>query len=355
MKIFLRIVGVIVLIALGIFGWWYFIDNPAPESRPDLVRKPAHLPDPPKGYGTLNALYLNYAMGRLDIMDEEELEGGDAPEGVEERYDVEYGRVGERALVLDLYTPKNLTAPAPMILFIHGGGWRSGDKGDYRFYTRHFAEQGYVVASIGYRLSKEAKYPAAVHDVKCAVRYVRAHAEELNIDPERIGVIGGSAGGHLAMMIGYSSDVHRLEGDGGWPDTSSHVKCVVNIYGPVDFTTEYGRSHDLTTSFIGKTYEEAEYLYQEVSPYFHLDETDPPTMILHGTLDDLVPITQADTLAAELEKLGIPYWYDRMDGWPHTMDLSRPVNNHFKTMISAFFDEYLKGDGTTVSPIVAGE
>ena len=344
MKTVLRILLALFIILIGVFIWWYYIDTRAPESRPDLVRVPAYVPEPPKGYPTLNALMLAYGMGQLDLLDIETEMAKPIPAGITEELDVEYGRVSDRALLLDLYTPKDLKEPAPLIMFIHGGGWRGGDKEDYKFYATHYAEQGYVVASIGYRLRDEALYPAAVNDTKCALRWARAHAEKLNIDPERIGVLGGSAGGHLAMMIGYSSDIHRLEGTGGWPDTSSHVKCVVDIYGPTDFTTEYGRTHELTTKFIGKSYEDAPHLYEEISPLLHVDENAPPTLILHGTLDDLVPITQSDKLAAELERLGVPVWYDRIDGYPHSMDLSKPVNDHFKTVITAFFDEYLRGD-----------
>lgn len=347
MKIVVRILLALIVTLLGVFVWWYYIDTRAPESRPDLVRMPEYLPKPPKGYPSTHALELAFLRGRLDLFDLEAEAKKPVPEGIRETLDVEYGRVGDRPLVLDLFTPKNLTKPVPAILFFHGGGWSKGDKADYRFYAVHFAQQGYVVASVGYRLKKEALYPAAIEDTKCAVRYVRAHAEELHVDPDRIAVIGGSAGGHLAMMIGYSSDVSSLEGTGGWPDTSSAVRVVVDLYGPTDFTTPYARTHKTTTSYIGKSYEEAPKLYEEISPLFHLDESDPPTLIFQGTLDDLVPVTQSDRLAQHLEALGIPVWYDRIDGWPHTMDITRPVNDHVKTVVSAFFEQYLRGDGTS--------
>ncbi len=342
MKTVKRILCILLLVLLGGGIWWYYIDSRAPESRPDLVRLPESFPEPPKGYPSTNAVVLSYVLGLLDLHDLEAFHP--LPPGVTEDLDREYGRVGDRPLVLDLYTPEHLNAPVPGVLFIHGGGWTSGDKSDYRIYATHFAEQGYVVGTVGYRLKGEAKYPAAIEDVKCAVRWMRAHAEELHVDPDRIAVIGGSAGGHLSMMIGYSAGDPELEGTGGWADTSSAVRAVVTLYGPVDFTTPYGRTHETTTSYINRSYEEAPQLYEQCSPLFHLDANDPPTLIFQGTLDDLVPVTQADRLAERLEELGVPCWYDRLDGWPHTMDMARPVSDRVKFVVEAFFDEYLRGN-----------
>ena len=342
MKFFLRILTVAFAILVSGGIWWYYFDSRAPQSRPDLVRLPSSIPAPPKGYPSLNALMVNYALGRLDLVDIES--PFPLPSGVTEELDREYGRVGDRALLLDLYSPRDIVGTTPGILFIHGGGWSSGDKSDYRIYATHFAKLGYVVGSVGYRLKKEATYPAAIEDVKCAVRWMRAHAEELRVDPDRIAVVGGSAGGHLSMMVAYSSDVLELEGTGGWSETSSAVQAVVDLYGPTDFTTPYGRTHKTTTSYLVKSYEEAPELYEQCSPLFHVDATDPPTLIFQGTLDDLVPVEQSDRLAAKLESLGVPYWYDRLDGWPHTMDLARPISERVKTVIEAFFDEFLSDD-----------
>ncbi len=329
------------LLAVVLVGglWWYFIDTRAPESRPDLVRLPETLPPPPEGYPSNHALMVAYALGRLDLNDLEAPHP--LPSGVIEKLDTEYGRVGDRPLLLDLFAPEIMDASAPGVLFIHGGGWTSGDKSDYRIYATYFAEKGYVVGSVGYRLKGEAKYPAAIEDVKCAVRWMRAHSEELNVDPDRIAVIGGSAGGHLAMMVGYSSDVPELEGTGGWPETSSAVRAVVDLYGPTDFTTPYARTHTTTTSYIGKSFDEVPELYDQISPMSHLDANDPPTLIFQGTLDDLVPVTQSDRLAAKLESLGVPYWYDRLDGWPHTMDMARLVSDRVEIVVGTFFNEYL--------------
>jgi acetyl esterase/lipase len=232
----------------------------------------------------------------------------------------------------------------PGLIFIHGGGWKSGSKRDYKYYTLRFADRGYVAASIGYRFSQEAPFPAAVHDTKCAVRWMRENAAELGVDPDRIAVLGGSAGGYLAMMAGYSSDVSELEGEGGHEVTSSAVKVVVNLYGPSDLTVPRAYNEEVVQEFMGKLYAEDPDLYASASPLHHLDKNDPPTFIFQGTIDQIVPVSQADALAEKLIKLQVPYWYDRLDGWPHTMDVARVVNERVMTLLDSFFDRFLKDE-----------
>ena len=348
LKIALIALLVLVLAAAGIAGYLLFFKGRAPESRPDLVRLPDNTPEPPKGYPTVNALYLSYALGWIDILDP----AGDipVPTGVIEKKDVEYGRVGERKLVLDLYTPKDLDKPVPGLIFIHGGGWTKGDKADYKYYTVRFAERGYVVATMGYRFVQEAAFPGCVEDTKCAVRWMRANADELHVDPERIAVIGGSAGAYLAMMAGYSATEPRLEGQGGHAGVSSAVAAVVDLYGPTDLTAPEARDHPTVTSFLKQSYEANPDLYELASPLHHVDAKDPPTLIFQGTLDDLVPVAQSDKLAALLEAVGVPCWYDRLDGFPHTMDVARPVNERVQRLMTAFFDQFLSEKKTAQIP-----
>ena len=134
--------------------------------------------------------------------------------------------------------------PFPAILCIHGGGFRAGTRQGYDGLCVQLAEQGYVAVTVSYRLAPKYPFPAAIHDVKAAVRWLRANAAKYHIDPERIGVTGGSAGGHLAQFLGVTGDVKEFEGDGGNPEQSSRVACVVNYYGPSDFTKSYGKSVD---------------------------------------------------------------------------------------------------------------
>jgi len=298
-------------------------------------------PPVPKGFKSIDQVKVGILTGWITMIDI------DAPipipEGVKFIKDIEYGKVGDRALLLDLYVPKGLSSPVPGLIFIHGGGWAGGDRKDYRYYAVRYAKRGYVVASISYRLVKEATFPACIQDAKCAVRWMRANAKTYHVDPKRIAAIGGSAGGHLSMMLGYSANVPELEGDGGHAETSSAVQAVVNLYGPVDLTVPVARKHPTVLAFFGgKTYDEARAHYELASPITHLDKADPPTLILHGTIDELVPIEQADTLAKKLKKLGIPYVYDRLEGYPHMMDLAREVNVRCQWFINRFLEKHLQ-------------
>lgn len=315
-----------VLVAVAGSGWLYLHRSVRPGSL-----------EAPRGYPSAKLPLVAAAVRALPVIDMRP----PLPPGVIERTNVVYGTGGSRPLELDLYTPANLDRPAPAVLFIHGGAWRTGKRQDYRIYTTHFAKLGYVTATASYRLFREAAYPAAVQDVKCAVRWLRANAARLHIDPERIAVAGGSAGGHLSMLVGYAPGLH--EGDGGHAGVSSKVAAVVDIYGPVDLTTPFGRKASVVKDFLGgKSYEEAPALWHEASPLTHLRAGAPPTLILHGTLDDVVPIGQSDVLASRLRDLGVPVEYERIEGWPHVMDASLPVNEYFKARIARFLAERLR-------------
>lgn len=298
----------------------------------------ADLPPVPKGYPNELALKAAYTVGWLKLIDAKNVA---VPDSVEERLDVEYGKAGARALHLDLYLPKNRSGATPAILFLHGGAWKGGKRGDMKYYCVKFAEKGYVTATASYRLTEEAPFPAALHDVKCAVRWLRAQAEPLRIDPVRIAVSGNSAGGHLSMLIGYVDDP-ALEGDGGNNDVSSQVSCLVNFYGPTDLTTDFAISQDVVVNFMGgKPYTEAPAVYQSASPLFHLTQDDPPTLTFHGTIDSIVPVEQADRLDEKMKELGIPHLYEKYKGWPHTMDLAEPVNQRCVAVMEQFFQQYL--------------
>ena len=297
------------------------------------------IPPMPKGYMNEEFLKIAILLKQIKLIDPKNIT---IPETILEEKDIEYGKIGDRALQLDLYRPRKTDHPVPGIIFIHGGAWKSGKREDMKFYTVDFAKRGYACATVSYRLSKEALFPAAVQDVKCAVRWMRANAQKYNIDPDRIAVSGNSAGGHLSMMIGYSSDVPELEGNGGNAGVSSRVKAVVDFYGPVDLTTEFAKKQGVVPEFLGKKYEEDPKLYVSASPITYLTKDDPPTLILHGTIDSTVPIDQADLLASKLKSLGIDYLYEKFEGWPHTMDLAEAVNKRCQYQMAEFLAKHLE-------------
>jgi acetyl esterase/lipase len=265
------------------------------------------------------------------------------PEKVEAQRDIEYGKGGEKPLLLDLYKPKEMKKPAPGLIFVHGGSWSRGDRKVYGYYCQHFAEKGYVAATIEYRLSGEAPFPAAIQDVKCAIRWMRANAAKLGVDPNKIGLAGGSAGGHLVLLAAYAnSDDPELEGTGGNPGVSSRVQAVIDLYGPVELkASKLSRRSPVLKFMGGKSTDEAPQLYAKASPFNHLSKDAPPTLILHGTVDELVNISQSDKLAAKLGELGIPYLYDRQEGWHHAMDAVAVVNVRCVWFMDQFLSQVL--------------
>lgn len=306
----------------------------------------AEVPPAPAGYSSETAIKAAFFAGMLKTIDV----NLPVPESVKVEKGVEYGKGGDVSLKLDLYQPvadgKSDAALRPAIIFVHGGAWKGGNREIYHYYCVKLAEQGYVVATVSYRLSDVAPFPAAVQDVKCAVRWLRANAERLHVDPDRIAMAGGSAGGHLSMMAGYVTDNPELEGTGGHPEVSSRIQAVVNLYGPTDLTTDFARDNDVVVKFLGgESYADKPELYRLASPNTHVSADDPPTLILHGSIDTVVPIAQAELLVDKLKEAGVPYEYDRVEGWPHTMDLETNVNRHCLAKIEEFLDKHLQREG----------
>ena len=293
-------------------------------------------PEAPKGYRSEFFLKAAYALGRIDLIDMEP----DIPPELEVHRDIEYKKVDSHSLKLDIYRLKKLADPVPVVIFIHGGSWKSGKRSDYLPYLIDYALKGYVTVTVSYRLSRVALFPAAVQDVFCAVRWVKDHAGEYGIDPGRVALVGASAGAHLAMLAGYASDNPLFNGGCNY-DTGVNVNAVVNFYGPVDLTVDFAREAGPLTEFIGKSYDKAPHLYRDVSPRNYITPDDPPTLTFHGTIDSLVPVSQADSLDIWLNRAGVTHEYHRLRGWPHAMDVGEKVNDYCRYYMDLFFNKYL--------------
>ena len=254
-----------------------------------------------------------------------------------------YTSPGGRELKLDLARPKSGGGPFPAVVCIHGGGFRAGNRESYDNLIVRLAERGYVAATVSYRLAPEFPFPAAVHDVKAAVRWMKANAGKYHVDPERVGVTGGSAGGHLAQFLGVTADEPRFEGDGGHPGESSRVACVVNVYGPSDLTRSYGKSVDaaeVLPLFLGGNLDTARQKHVVASPLTWASKGDAPTLIIHGTDDKYVAHEQAVWMLDALQAHGVDAELLTLPGAGHGFkgDDAKKADD----ALFAFFDARLK-------------
>jgi acetyl esterase/lipase len=222
--------------------------------------------------------------------------------------DLQYGTGGGEKLLLDLARPAKLDKATPCIVFIHGGGWAAGNRKAHYNRMKRAAEEGFVSATISYRLVKDSKHrwPAQIEDCKCAIRWLRANAERFSIDPDRIGAFGDSAGAHLSMLLGTMDKPDGLEGEGGSSDHSSKVQAVVAYYGPTNLTVEYpDASRNIVANFIGGPLSDRRSDYERASPLRYVNAGDAQTLIFHGTKDVLVPYQQAFEMATALTDAGV--------------------------------------------------
>ncbi len=235
--------------------------------------------------------------------------------------DIVYGQAGDVALTMDLARPKGLTHPAPAVVWIHGGAWRGGRKEEFDSLIRESARAGFISVSINYRLVPDYLFPAQVEDAKCAVRWLRANAERLQVDPDRIGVVGASAGAHLAMMLGTMNADDGLEGEGGSAGVSSRVQAVVSFAGPTNLGAELPDvSQDLVAAFLGGRAFEVPEKAAAASPITYVDAGDPPMLLVQGTKDPLVPHAQATEMIEALTSAGVEgrveFLIGAGHGWP---------------------------------------
>ena len=263
-------------------------------------------------------------------------------EAVRVEKDVEYLGPDAREK-MDLYLPTS-APPArgfPAVLIIHGGGWTGGDKGAAREQNigTTLAAAGYVGASVNYILAEKGAssaktlaqvWPRNLHECKTAVRFLRKNAAKYHIDPDHVGVIGGSAGGHLAAMVALTAPGDGLDPKEPWGELSCRVQAAIPMYGVHDLVR---RAKDATPDDLD--------LLRKASPVTYATRDDPPTLILHGTKDTVVPLEQSEFLAEALKKAGVPHDLVRVEGAPHTFHL-QPKEQDLRPLVLGFLDKHLK-------------
>jgi len=244
-------------------------------------------------------------------------------DSVEVIRDQVYANVDGFELAFDLYLPKGVDDP-PLLVSLHPGGWINGSREIVQ--SVRPVNAGYALASISFRRAGEAPYPAMIHDVKGAIRYLRANADRLGVDASRIGVIGVSSGAHLATLVGTTNGSAAHEGNvGGNTDVSSSVQAIVSFFGASNLTTIINQStpHGLTvrvpglTALLGGPLEEHEALAREASTVFQVDAGDPPLLWLHGDQDPQMPINQGHELVGAYEDAGLDVTFEVVHGAGH--------------------------------------
>ncbi len=256
---------------------------------------------------------------------------------------LEYSNSADQHLQVNLARPKTGDGPFPAIVLIHGGGFRAGNRESYNPLCLKLAERGYVAITVSYRLAPKFPFPAAVHDVKAAVRWLRANAAKYKVDVNRIGTTGGSAGGHLAQFLAVTAGVKQFEGDGGNPEQSSAVACVVNVYGPSDFTKSYGKSVDaaeVLPLFLGGNLEQERRKHIVASPLYWVTPESAPTLCIHGTDDKYVAHEQAVWLIDKLKAAEVPAELLTLKGAGHGFKGEDAAKA--EAALFAYFDTMLK-------------
>ncbi len=268
------------------------------------------------------------------------------PEGVKAHRDLAYVVNGHERQKLDLFVPEKADGPLPLIIWIHGGGWQNGSKDGCPPLRNGYTQRGYAVASINYRLSGHATFPAQIEDCKAAIRWLRAHAQEYHLDPQRVGVWGSSAGGHLVALVGTSGDVKTFD-VGPNLEQSSRVQAVCDYYGPTDFTvfvsTPGYESHATASSpeakLIGGAVLENQDQAARANPITYVSKDDPAFLIVHGDKDPVVPLNQSQLLYDALKRAGVSVHFHTIKGAGHGQGFGGP---EIEPMVAAFFDRVLK-------------
>ena len=263
--------------------------------------------------------------------------------------DIVYARIGDRALHINLTLPTaDVTKPRPAVIWIHGGGWSGGDYKLDPSAEFGLTKAGFVTGTVEYRLTGEAKYPAQIEDCKAAIRFLRANATKYGIDPDRIGVWGGSAGGHLVALLGTTGGMKQLEGTEGNPGYSSRVQAVCDLFGPTNFSDSQLKLYipavvEMIDALLGGPVAQNRGLARLASPVEFASKDDPPMLILHGDEDPLVPMSQSEELYNALKRAGADVTLVKVKHAGHGFGAKEndPSYAQIKKMVQDFFRKNL--------------
>lgn len=262
---------------------------------------------------------------------------------------VVFGTGGGRDLLCDVYTPPGEVKDAPGVLLVHGGGWRQGDRSQLRGYGIMLGRRGYVCVACEYRLIPESLWPAQIHDVKAALRWMRAEAARLGIDPERIAIEGNSAGAHLALLAAGTAGRAELEGEGGHAGVPTHVSAAIGVYAPTLFWHEEVEKggvpiialHDQPSAEVAAA----------ASPITHVTPGFPPTLLIHGTADTTVPPMASIRMYEELVRAGVPVELHMYAEQPHAFDAQPEFGRQCAAEMLLFLDRYVRHPAGSPSPV----
>ncbi|MFC1569199.1 alpha/beta hydrolase fold domain-containing protein [bacterium] len=273
------------------------------------------------------------------------------PEGIIVEENIIYTSYDHRDLHLDIYYPNNSQdTQYPGIILVHGGGWRSGSRSHQIPMAQQLASKGLVTAPVEYRLSLEAKYPAAVYDLKAALRWMRANASKYRIDTSRIAILGCSAGGQLAALVGNTNGLDKFEGNRKISGVSSHVQAIIDIDGLLDFSSEESRKYEddpkknptAAGAWFGGSFKEKSDLWIEASPIYYVNKNSPPILFLNSAHDRFH--TGRDEMIEKLKSFNIDYDVQTIPDTPHPFWLFHPWFEPTVEIVSNFLDQVFKNN-----------
>jgi acetyl esterase/lipase len=254
-------------------------------------------------------------------------------------YDVVFGTGGGRDLKCNVYTPPQPGPERPAILLVHGGGWTSGDRSQLHGYGILLGRLGYVCVATEYRLAGESKWPAQIHDVKAALRWMRANAARLGVDPNKISVSGNSAGAHLSLMVAGTANMPEFEGEGGNTGVDTSVAASIAFYAPVQLYVP-GQPLDQLMSFLFGRGADVE-VARRASPIAHASGTFPPTLLITGNKDELVPDQASFNMYRALIDAGATAELHVYADAPHAFDATPAFGRQAATIMALFLDRYV--------------